>query len=523
LSTSGTGADRSQGDSFGSKALKGALSNYAGKGLILVLGFLLTPFILHRLGRTDYGLWVLVGPIVTYGTLLDLGISSTLTKHVAEYEAKGKLLDTGDMLASALRLYLMLALVTLLLSAVVAVIAPQFLHVPISHRTSASWVFFLAGCGVAVSLPGALPSAVLRGLHRFDLTNLLAVSGTLVALVATLIVLALGGGVVGMVALTAPLRLVLPIPAVWLVHRIAPDLRVRWRAGAHTNLRAMASSTASVFAIQVAARFQTETDELVIGAFRPLSDITPFSLAARVGGIANLVADQFVQVLLPLASALHAENDRQRMRDLYVTSTRVTLAIAVPIAGVLIVLAAPILSAWVGPQYAPYSYLVAILGVALVIDTSITPAGSVLQAMDRLRPVAIASMCSGVANLLLSITLVHFIGLAGVAFGTLIPTTVECLGFVLIYTMRVLDIGFRDVITEIFLPVAAPAVPVLASLALVVPHVQGWSFLEIIALSGVVVGVYGVIYLVTGASNLERQTCLGTLRGMARSAVAHTR
>lgn len=512
-----TGADRSQHNVFGATALKGALSNYAGKGLILVLGFLLTPFILHRLGRTDYGLLVLVGPIVTYGTLLDLGISSTLTKHVAEYEAKGKLLDTGDMLASALRLYLMLALVTLLLSGAVAVIAPRLLHVPINHRTSASWVFFLAGCGVAVSLPNAVPSAVLRGLHRFDLTNLLAVGGTLVALVATLIVLALGGGVVGMVALTAPLRLVLPIPGVWLVHRIAPDLRVRWRGGTRTNLRQMASSTASVFAIQVAARFQTETDELVIGAFRPLSDITPFSLAARVGGIANLVADQFVQVLLPLASALHAENDRQRMRDLYVTSTRVTLAIAVPIAGVVIVLAAPILSAWVGPQYAPYSYLVAILGVALVIDTSITPAGSVLQAMDHLRPVAIASMCSGVANLLLSMILVHFIGLAGVAFGTLIPTTVECLGFVLIYTMRILDVTVLQVLKEIVAPVSLPIIPTIGGLWLIAPHLKGWSFLAIIALSGLTMSMYGTMYLLTGASALERQTCFTFLRGMRRS------
>jgi O-antigen/teichoic acid export membrane protein len=73
---------------LGNRALISAVSNYVGQGFELALGFLLTPVVLHFLGRTDYGLWSLVGPVVAYGTLLDFGISSTVTKHIAEYEAR---------------------------------------------------------------------------------------------------------------------------------------------------------------------------------------------------------------------------------------------------------------------------------------------------------------------------------------------------------------------------------------------------------------------------------------------------
>ena len=45
------------------------LSNYAGKVYTLAVWFFLTPFIIHQLGPSDYGLWVLIGSVAAYGAL----------------------------------------------------------------------------------------------------------------------------------------------------------------------------------------------------------------------------------------------------------------------------------------------------------------------------------------------------------------------------------------------------------------------------------------------------------------------
>src|SRR5215510_10309381 len=50
------------------------------------------------------------------------------------------------------------------------------------------------------------------------------------------------------------------------------------------------------------------------------------------------------------------------------------------------------------------------------------------------------------------------IGLTGVALGTLIPTTAECLGFVLPYAMRVVGVSISEAFKQIFLPAMIPAV-----------------------------------------------------------------
>jgi len=36
-------------------------ANVAGQVVTLLVGFFLTPFVLHHLGTQEYGLWVLVG------------------------------------------------------------------------------------------------------------------------------------------------------------------------------------------------------------------------------------------------------------------------------------------------------------------------------------------------------------------------------------------------------------------------------------------------------------------------------
>src|SRR4029450_674186 len=149
----------------------------------------------------------------------------------------------------------------------------------------------------------------------------------------------------------------------------------------------------------------------------------------RLSEVGQILTDQFMKVLAPLAAELHAEDDRFRLRTLYVISSRLTLAIFLPIACALVVLTRPILTVWVGEAYASYSYIVEILTLASLIETSQWPAMSVLQGMGRPRPLAIMWVAAAVANLGLSVTLVHVFGLAGVALGTLFATTMVCLAF----------------------------------------------------------------------------------------------
>jgi O-antigen/teichoic acid export membrane protein len=219
---------------------------------------------------------------------------------------------------------------------------------------------------------------------------------------------------------------------------------------------------------------------------------------------------------MPLASELNAGDDPSRLRQLYVTSTRLTLAILCPLALVLCALAAPLLSAWVGPAYAPYAHLVVILTLALLIDTSQWPAGSVLQGMARHQPLAVISVITAVANLGLSLVLVQTVGVTGVALGSLIPNIVVDLGLVLPYALRVIGVRPSQALREMLLPALAPLLPAALVLFLLRQVVGTASWPALIVISGATCVTYAAGYLIAGASRMERDAYREVLSNIVR-------
>jgi O-antigen/teichoic acid export membrane protein len=336
-------------------------------------------------------------------------------------------------------------------------------------------------------------------------------------------VLVAGGGLLGMVAVTVIVSLLMQGPMVWVIHRIEPDLRIGWRGASRGQARSLLSFSLPIFAIYIAGRLQTETDNLVIGRMLSVARITPYALAQRLSQVGLRVTYQFLKVVLPLAAELDAQGDRRRLRVLYITSTRVTAAIFIPIGCTLIFLSQNILTVWVGQSYAPFAQLVVILTVASFLDTILWPAGSTLRAVERHHPLGVVALCSGMANLALSIILVPHLGLTGVALGTLIPTAVESLGFVLPYTAVTLGIGARQVLGEIFLPALLPAVPmalVLFSASRIIPLS---SLLTLVPVIGIAFLLYALAYLFGGAGQYERDLVRQCTEAILRRIRTHPR
>ncbi|MBA2561290.1 MAG: polysaccharide biosynthesis C-terminal domain-containing protein, partial [Propionibacteriales bacterium] len=226
----------------------------------------------------------------------------------------------------------------------------------------------------------------------------------------------------------------------------------------------------------------------------------------------------FIKVLLPVASEMHAHGDRHPLRRLYLTSTRITLALVVPLALVTGFLAADLLELWVGERYRSSAVLVVVLVSASVALTSQWPAGSVLQGIGRYGPVAVAAVVSGVVNVLLSIALVGPFGLTGVALGTLFPTVAEALVFVLPFTLRELGVAPTDLIRQVLVPVLVPVLPCGAALLTARLVVTDPSWLTVSASGSIAGALYLVGYLANPATAMERAFAGHQLRRLTGTA-----
>jgi O-antigen/teichoic acid export membrane protein len=287
--------------------------------------------------------------------------------------------------------------------------------------------------------------------------------------------------------------------------------------------RQVFSFSSSVAVTNLAWYLESKTDEIVIGAFLPVASVAPYAIARKMAEIPQLLTDQFLKVLLPIASELDAADDGVRLRALFISGTRLTLAMYTPIGVGLIMLAGEALTIWVGEGYAEYSYLIALLATSTFFATVQWPAVTILQGMGRHRPTAIAWSIAAGVNLLLSLAFVQSFGLAGVALGTLIPTTIQCLAVTMPYAAQVLRVSVREVAGSIVAPTLLPAIPMMVAIEFMRQAFAPSSYLTLGATALVGLVTYVLAYAAAGATGAERHMGRTLAAGAMRFASAQFR
>ena len=483
----------------------GALSSGAIRVISLAINFFLTPFLLHRIGDVQYGLFILVGSVVTQGALLDLGIEVTIVKYVAEYHARGEHDRAGEMVVISLALYCVLGLVALLLAAAIAPIFPYLFNVPEVDRSTATMAVLLVGIRVAISIPLATPGAILWGLHKYTLCNAVSVIEVLMSAVTTIAVLLAGGGLIALLAASIPVTIVARIILIWCISQVAPDFRLRWPGARRDLIRTVLSFSASTFVLDLANNLTTRMDQIVIGVFLPISSVGFYSVAQRISVVPQMFSEPVLTAFLPIASQLHAQDDVYRLRSLYLVGSRVILAICVPLLVVVIILAGPLLSIWVGAKYAVNAPIVVVLALASILQVGYWPGRLILQGIGQHHGLAKASICLGIANVGLSLLLVRPFGLVGVALGTLIPAIVVNVGYIWPYTMRTVHASVLDLLKQALVPVLAPALPMIVATYVMSRMIKPSGLLAIGTTAATGAAVYAIIFIAVFSGDHERQ------------------
>ena len=156
-----------------------------------------TPIIVHAVGATDYGIWVLVGAVATFGGILELGISAGLVKYVAEHAAREEVDEAARIVGAATWLYQAARRVLRAGRPRALLLAPLVLGLEGDSAELARALGALAALDLGISMLSLAPLSVLKGLQRFPTVNVIQAGAAIFALAFTAVaVLGAGGEIV---------------------------------------------------------------------------------------------------------------------------------------------------------------------------------------------------------------------------------------------------------------------------------------------------------------------------------------
>ena len=444
--------------------IKNVGSGWFSLGVNILVGIFLSPFILHRLGNTAYGAWILVFSVTGYYGLFDLGIRSSVVRYVSSYTAVNDTDGVSRLINTSLAVYTAIGVAAMITTLVLSGYLQSLFRMPVEFVPTARWLFLMVGAAVALGFPAGVFTGILEGLNRFYFVNFTNLVATLLR--ALLIVLALHWhyGLLMVAFITISLPLIGAAVRAVIALRVL-TLRFGWNYVDRRTFSEIARYSGVSFILMIAYKLRFKTDEVIVSTLLSVAAVTFFSIGDRLVDYTGEVVSSLAQMFVPMSSHSSAKDDHQQLRRIFIAGNRACALIVFPITATLLILGKSVISAWVGPAYPNACYPVM---VTLLIPSTFALAQAassrILYGMARHRSFAWVTGMEAVANIILSVVLIPPLGIFGDALGTAIPLTCTTLFFMPRHLCRILNVRIGSFLRQAYtlpLLLCAPTVAVL--------------------------------------------------------------
>lgn len=455
-----------------------------------IFRFLLAPVMIGRLGLTLFGVWAVVGAIMTYATVLDVGLTRALSRFVALYDARGDEHAMRECVGLGVLAFTMIGVIFV----PVAWLLGPVIAGAIGHVSGIQMRQILVASAVTFVVQGysAVWQALPQGLRRMVPPNAAIVVGSAVNFAASIGALLASRSLVPYAWANAGAEVVSALLVlgsvryVWRTRMMAMPSRAR--------VREILGFSVQSQLVWVADLINLQSDKIVLGLLVGPRAAGVYQLASSVALAVRTVGIISISAITPTATAMIAEQGREVMHSLALHYMPRVLAVSLP-AFALSALGAPLLfTVWIH-HVAPGAVTILIalnLGYAVNIATGVP--STLLIAEGRPGFVSRNSLQMAVLNVVLTVALAPFLGIAGVVAGTVIA--VASLSVVLILSFaRACGIEARELRAALLPPTALAGTLLLPFIpAAVLAHRLTDSRLGAAALLAALCAAYGAVY-----------------------------
>jgi O-antigen/teichoic acid export membrane protein len=388
-----------------------------------LVSIIAVPFYVHFLGIEGYGLVGIFALLLAIGSLIDVGLSATVTRELAgSFERPSERHHVRDLVRTSETLFWGAALAAgVLVGASSAFVAGAVQSEAISSGDATLAVALMA-IALALQLPIGLYTGVLLGRHKQVMLAKVTIAMYTLRGVGAVAVLAwVSSSVTAFFlwqALAAAMHTMTIASLSWAElrspgHKPRVDFKIitsRWRFAA------------GIAGITVTGVAVTQLDRVLLLQFVSLEEFGYYALATVAASVLSYLVAPFFALALPALTTMVASGDRARVLQGYVTITEVLSVLIVPAGAVLIVFTSVIMNAWLRDpaKVDEISLLVSLLAAGAALHALVVVPYALQVAHGKTRLVLMANVISIVILVPLLVVLIALYGTVGATLGALV-------------------------------------------------------------------------------------------------------
>jgi O-antigen/teichoic acid export membrane protein len=387
----------------------------------------------ERMGRQSFIAFV----VVAVQSVCVGGLGTALLRYVGELRGQGRERALPSLLAWAWHVGALVGgLGTLALLAVTAAGADP------------TWAWVFAAAAVLAGTLHRVPGTLLIGGERWRTHAVVMLVTGAGSVVATIVVLWLGGGISGMLGVIAATAAAMLVWTTVLSRRLLAPLRsVREPLGAVRSevLRFTLASTVPVILYLVVLQ---RSEFFFLERFSSDAQIALYSIAFSATAALIAIPAAIGAVLTPSVATLVGGGEFERIRRGYSRVLRLGLLFALPVAAAGLALGPDLLRLVYGRRYAGAGDVFLIVVAALPLVPLSGASGSLLTGYGRVRALIVISSIAAVTDLALAALLVPRLDAIGAGIANTSAFSIAAV-LVLCYAVRLIggvQLGWRSVV-----------------------------------------------------------------------------
>ena len=396
---------------------KNSVWNVVDVILLPLLMLIVTPYLIHKLGAAQYGIWMLVNSIMVSIGIVNFGLGDAAIKFVSKYKALESNKDIGRIVNAGLLLALLLLVVVFfigILAAFIIQIANPF-HLQRFFLYIASVSVVLGAVLFGLKQLEQLSLSIFRGFERYDISSIISMSSKFLLLVTQVTIVYLGFSIIqifiGSVIITS-IAVILEFLFVKFRNKYISFIP---KINKHTLNEIFSFSTWS-WIQSILSILVSQVDKFVVITLAGPAFLAYYSLASTIGSQIHAFFTAAVSWVFPKVSS--KTERKEDISSLYNKMQFFVIIGGIIVISVLLLFGNILFKSWLGPEtYKNSILLIRIFLFYIFVNLlSIIPHFTLLGA-NRIRIYTFFVFISVIFTIGFMVLSYYLIGVVGLAYG----------------------------------------------------------------------------------------------------------
>jgi O-antigen/teichoic acid export membrane protein len=380
---------------------------------------------LRLLGQSEYGLYSLIGSLVGYFSILDMGLGTAIVRYTARNRGLGDKLAESKLNGMFIILYSIIGLLTVIIGIVLYINIENMFRTSLasSELEKAKIMMVLLIFNFAISFPLGVFGSIVQAYEKFIFIRMISIIRTVINPLFILPLLLLGYGSVSMVVVNTVLNISFLLINLVYCFKVL-KVKIRFSKIDIGILKEIAGYSFFIFLNIIVDKIYWSTGQFILGIVSGTAKVAVYSIAMQFTNMYMLFSTSISGVLLPKISIMVANNaTNEELSELLIKIGRVQYIIMSYIIIGFILFGQGFINLWAGPNYIDAYYIVLLIMIPITIPLIQTVGLSILQAKNLHGFRSIVYICIAIVNVIVSISLAKIWG----GFGTAVATGLSLL------------------------------------------------------------------------------------------------